>query len=247
MEGRRIQSRDSIFHHGIVNDQLITYMRNFIITAELKDLQTKVALGHITFQRMIELLNEKAEQWHQNKMDALNNVGIIKPDLPPAPCRVKIIKCSFECGWYKNHIGEEFDVDNAGGIKDYVLWEDYAGNTTVWHHIKKEDCEVVLLAKGSPETQNEDIEYVRSILPDHYTVQESEKRGSIHCKSEKGIRKSPYLNQSTGKMVTDAEDEEHWGYIVEAIKKHFGDRFQEIDHNTCFCHVDFTIYLKDNK
>ena len=59
----------------------------------------------------------------------------------PAPCRVKIIKCTYEQGWYKNSIGEEFDVDNAGGNKDYVLWEDYTGGATAWRHIKQEDCE----------------------------------------------------------------------------------------------------------
>lgn len=89
----------------------------------------------------------------------------------------------------------------------------------------------------------DDIQFVKSILPEHYTVQESKKKGSIHCKSPIGIRESPYMNQSTGKMVTDAEDEEHWEYIFKSLKKHFGKRFQEVDHNTCFCHVDFTIYL----
>jgi len=63
--------------------------------------------------------------------------------LPPAPCRVRITKCSFEQGWYKNLIGEEFDVDKAGGIKDYVLWEDYARQQTSWRHIAKQDCVVI--------------------------------------------------------------------------------------------------------
>lgn len=89
-----------------------------------------------------------------------------------------------------------------------------------------------------------DINFVKSVLPDHYQVHESRKKGSIHCKSSQGIRLSPYLNKSTGRIVSDAEDEEHWEYITEALKKHFGHRFQEIDHNTCFCHVDFTVYLK---
>lgn len=89
-----------------------------------------------------------------------------------------------------------------------------------------------------------DIWFIKQILPDHYTVEPSKKEGSIHCQSEIGIRKSPYLNTSTGQMVTDAEDEEHWEYIFQAIKKYFGERFQQVFHNTCFCHVDFTIYLK---
>jgi mannose-6-phosphate isomerase-like protein (cupin superfamily) len=90
----------------------------------------------------------------------------------------------------------------------------------------------------------EDIQFVKNILPNHYSVQESKKKGSIHCKSEIGIRHSPYLNESSGNMVTDHEDEEHWAYILGAIKQHFNGRFQEVYHNTCFCHVDFTIYLK---
>ncbi len=92
-----------------------------------------------------------------------------------------------------------------------------------------------------------DVQFVKGILPEHYDVKESKKRGSVHCKSSFGIRKSPYLNQSTGTMVKDAEDEEHWEYIFKAIKQHFGERFQEVYHNTCFCHVDFTIYLKERK
>lgn len=79
----------------------------------------------------------------------------------------------------------------------------------------------------------QDIEFVRSILPDHYEVKESKKAGSIHCKSNIGIRHK-----------IDADDDEHWNYIVAAIKKKFVGRFQEIDHNTNFCHVDFTIFLR---
>ncbi len=78
-----------------------------------------------------------------------------------------------------------------------------------------------------------DIEFVKGILPDHYEVKESKKAGSVHCKSAIGIRKD-----------IDAEDDETWGNIFKDIKKYFGDRFQEVFHNTCFCHVDFTIYLK---
>jgi hypothetical protein len=92
-----------------------------------------------------------------------------------------------------------------------------------------------------------DIDFVCTILPDHYEVRESKTPGSIHCVSNIGIRKTPYLSKSTGNMITDAEDDEHWGYIMQAIISHFGPRFQEVDHNTCFCHIDFTIYLKVKK
>lgn len=105
-----------------------------------------------------------------------------------------------------------------------------------------------------------DIDFVKSVLPDHYTVKESKKQGSIHCKSPKGIVKPPYtvrvredvvegrnamnMYQYRTVIVSDAEDIEHWNYIFNAIKQHFGSRFQEVFHNTCTNHVDFTIYLK---
>lgn len=75
-----------------------------------------------------------------------------------------------------------------------------------------------------------DIEFVRSILPDHYLVQESSRRGSIHCKSSIGIDDTP--------------PENHWKAVFGAIKGYFDDRFQEVYHSTCSNHVNFTIYLK---
>ncbi len=89
-----------------------------------------------------------------------------------------------------------------------------------------------------------DIQFVKGILPEHYEVKESKKRGSVHCKSSIGIRKSPYKirvrekDNDKGQLgykyrtitVTDAEDEEHWEYIFKAIKQHFGKRFQEVYH-----------------
>ncbi len=97
------------------------------------------------------------------------------------------------------------------------------------------------------------------ILPSSYVVKASlDGSRSIHCKSRTGIVKSPYKINVREKdndkgvlsykyktiTVTDAEDEEHWGYIFEAIKQHFGKRFQEVSHNTCHNHVDFTVYFK---
>lgn len=81
-----------------------------------------------------------------------------------------------------------------------------------------------------------DLEFIKNILPDHYVVKESKTMGSIHCKSPIGIKEG-----------VDADDDEHWNYIVMAIQQKFGERFLEIDHNTCFCHVDFTICLKQAK
>lgn len=91
--------------------------------------------------------------------------------------------------------------------------------------------------------KKEDLEFVKSLLPSHYEVGESKKAGSIHCVSEIGLRKLPYLG-SSGNLITDQEDDPSFFRFVKSIKQYFGDRYQEIDHNTCFCHVDFTIYLK---
>ena len=92
----------------------------------------------------------------------------------------------------------------------------------------------------------DDIQFVKSILPEHYEVKESKKQGSIHCKSRIGLRKTSYNSFDSFKniiVVDDAEDEEQWFYVEEAIKAKFNERFLEIDFNTNFCYVDFTIYL----
>lgn len=81
-----------------------------------------------------------------------------------------------------------------------------------------------------------DIQYVKSIFPAHYTVEESKQLGNIHCYSSKGICHH-----------IDTDDEEHFSYIHNALKIHFGSRFQEIFLNVCSCYKDFTIYLKSIK
>lgn len=79
----------------------------------------------------------------------------------------------------------------------------------------------------------QDVEFMKKILPDHYEVRESKTPGSVHCKSRNGIR-----------IGIDGEDDEHWEYIVKGIKQNFGKRFQEVYHNTCSNHIDFTVYLR---
>ena len=69
-----------------------------------------------------------------------------------APKRVRITGCSFEQGWYRNRIGEEYNVDNAGSVKDYVVWQDYIGKATTWRHIAKSDCVVVVEEVPAPHT-----------------------------------------------------------------------------------------------
>lgn len=46
-------------------------MRKFIITAELRKLEGQVSSGEISYSKMIELLNEKAEDWHKIKLSEL--------------------------------------------------------------------------------------------------------------------------------------------------------------------------------
>lgn len=84
--------------------------------------------------------------------------------------------------------------------------------------------------------QYSDIQRVKAILPEHYEIKESISPNAIDCVSKIGIRKN-----------IDAEDNEHWSYIMQAFKKHFGDRFKEVYHSVCFCHTDFTIYLTERR
>lgn len=76
----------------------------------------------------------------------------------------------------------------------------------------------------------QDIDFIKGVLPDHYQIKESKKPGLIHCKSLIGIPDDP--------------PDQRWRRIFNKIKAHFGNRFQEVFHNTCTNHIDFTIYLK---
>lgn len=71
------------------------------------------------------------------------------------------------------------------------------------------------------------IKYVRGILtPFYYSVNEGNKKGSLHCKSGTGI-----------------EDEETWKYLTSAIKSRFNGEAIEFYHNTNHNHTDFTIFF----
>jgi hypothetical protein len=91
--------------------------------------------------------------------------------------------------------------------------------------------DVVERASSLFKSSYSDAQRVKVILPDHYSVKESV--NTIHCVSEIGIKKD-----------IDAEGDEHWSYIMSALKNHFREKFLEINHNVCFCHTDFTINLK---
>lgn len=78
-----------------------------------------------------------------------------------------------------------------------------------------------------------DLGFMKSILPSHYTVKNTVKNNGVRCISPVGI----------GVDGSD-DDPEHWGYIMKAVRKEFGSRFMEVYHNTNYCHVDFIVYLK---
>lgn len=79
---------------------------------------------------------------------------------------------------------------------------------------------------------NEDIKFVRTILPNHYDVTMATDKKGINCKSknEAGI----------------SERNGDWEIILDAIKKYFGARFSEVFHYTCTNHIRFIIFIKQS-
>lgn len=51
--------------------------RKFIITAELRDLESQVAREEISYNRMIEILNEKAAEYATNLITSLPVDGVL--------------------------------------------------------------------------------------------------------------------------------------------------------------------------
>lgn len=83
------------------------------------------------------------------------------------------------------------------------------------------------------ESVQKDIAFVKSLLPEHYVVQESSKKYSIHCRSSIGLR-----------TLSGDNDNERFDEFFKRIKEYFKDRFLEVNHITCAYHQNFTIYLK---
>lgn len=73
-----------------------------------------------------------------------------------------------------------------------------------------------------------DVEKVKLILPTHYRCEDI--GNGIHCASLTGI---------------DEKQKNLWEYVITNIEHIFGNRFQEIDHETNFNHKRFVIYLKN--
>jgi hypothetical protein len=73
----------------------------------------------------------------------------------------------------------------------------------------------------------EETQWMKNLLPDHYTCEPRE--NGVHCHSPIGI---------------DENDPEQWDFTFKAIKQKFGERFMEVFHQTCTNHVKFTVYLQ---
>lgn len=80
------------------------------------------------------------------------------------------------------------------------------------------------------------IQYIQSLLPVPYKITWGDNRKNVRekltnyflrCVSETGIN-----------------DEENWELVFEGFKEWFGNKFIEVDHNTCYNHKDFYIYFK---
>jgi len=55
----------------------------------MRDLEKQVSLEEISYSRMIELLNEKADKWHESKVNELNKadvIGSLQPAQEQVPC-----------------------------------------------------------------------------------------------------------------------------------------------------------------
>lgn len=74
-----------------------------------------------------------------------------------------------------------------------------------------------------------ETEWMKGLLPSHYTCEPRD--NGVHC-------------YSNGGGIEDSGPEEHWSYVMAAIRQKFGARFQEVDHQTCTNHQKFTVYLK---
>ena len=82
-----------------------------------------------------------------------------------------------------------------------------------------------------------ETEWIKSILPDHYTCESRE--NGVHCHSSIGINDDHMIGDDY-----NPETDDQFGLIVKAIEQKYGDRFMEIYHQTCTYHSKFTVYLR---
>ena len=75
---------------------------------------------------------------------------------------VKITRCSNSDNWYKNHIGEKYDVADAGN-DEYFIIKDRDENKLKWRTIKKIDVEIILFEETF-EIKKEEIETLKFLI-----------------------------------------------------------------------------------
>ena len=80
---------------------------------------------------------------------------------------------------------------------------------------------------------NEETEFMKGILPTHYTCEPRD--NGVHCHSQIGIK-------DTFK-ASEAPDD-HWELIMKAIKQKFGGRFMEVFSQVSTRHSKFTVFIK---
>ena len=70
-----------------------------------------------------------------------------------------------------------------------------------------------------------DVDIVRSILPFVYTVKET--KGGVNCESN-----------------TIGISDEYWDQVMSDLVEVFGERFEEVFHQVCGGHMQFTVFLE---
>ena len=74
----------------------------------------------------------------------------------------------------------------------------------------------------------EETDWMKNILTQHYMCEPKE--NGVCCYSPTGI-----------------DDDEHWLFIIKAIKHKFSKRFIEVFHQVCSDHIKFTVYIRKIK
>ena len=94
------------------------------------------------------------------------------------------------------------------------------------------------LALGNAPLYEEEAKWMKSFLPADYTC--TPLKDGVKCWSKD--------NEGKGdKFGISDDDDEHWGFILAAIRQRFGDRFREVYHVVWHNHQHFNVYLTEEK
>jgi hypothetical protein len=86
------------------------------------------------------------------------------------------------------------------------------------------------------------MEMVKTLLPDHYKVEEGGIDGSIHCTSPIGIKKPPYINGAGILVDNTEEDEAEWADILRGLLLIYGNRLEDVFRDANL--QNFAIYIR---